>query len=306
MVKEGHGAFPVPKANDIPLPANIKKIGALKRFSDEAYAKSLLYDAARLVAPIIHEQKFKVGKLYEMYPDKAELWGLNVNHGQKIYLRLREHHNDKLFLPMGDIVGTLLHELTHNLYSAHDSKFYKFLDKLKSRYDDIHCRGAKTKYLCEENKVGRGVLLSGSLVSVREQRLKELSKPKFANESKVLGLNSKINKPIGGSPRDLRQAILEAAERRLRDSKWCHSENAETESVPKEDEYDTTQVELIGPTEGKPVGTFANDIIDLTSDTEETPIQPDNPKRRILHEIINFRYRRHRANNTRGNMYRLS
>ena len=61
-----------------------------------------------------------------MYPDKAELWGLNVNHGQKIYLRLREHHNDKLFLPMGDIVGTLLHELTHNLYSAHDSKFYKF------------------------------------------------------------------------------------------------------------------------------------------------------------------------------------
>lgn len=51
----------------------------------------------------------------------------------------------------------------------------------------------------------------------------------------------------------------------MRDSKWCHSENAETESVPKEDEYDTTQVELIGPTEGKPVGTFANDIIDLTS-----------------------------------------
>ena len=85
---------------------------------------------------------------------------------------------------MGDIVGTLLHELTHNLYSAHDSKFYKFLDKLKSRYDDIHCRGAKTKYLCEENKVGRGVLLSGSLVSVREQRLKELSKPKFATEFK--------------------------------------------------------------------------------------------------------------------------
>ena len=74
----------------------------------------------------------------------------------------------------------------------------------------------------------------------------------------------------------------------MRDSKWCHSENAETESVPKENEYDTTQVELIGPTEGKPVGTFANDIIDLTSDTEETPIQPDNPKRRILHEIIDL------------------
>ncbi|CAX42815.1 uncharacterized protein yhr134w homologue, putative [Candida dubliniensis CD36] len=240
MVKEGHGAFPVPKANDPPPPANIKKIGALKRFSNDAYAKSLLYEAARLVAPIIHEQKFKVGKLYEMYPDKAELLGLNVNHGQKIYLRLREHHNDRSFLPMGDIVGTLLHELTHNVYSAHDNKFYKFLDKLKSRYDDIHCRGAKTKYLCEENKVGRGVLLSGSLVSVREQRLKLLNKPKFANETKVLGSDSKINRPIGSSPRDLRQAILEAAERRLRDSKWCHSENAETESVPKEDEYDIT------------------------------------------------------------------
>lgn len=288
MVKEGHGAFPVPKANDSPPPANIKKIGALKRFSNDAYAKSLLYEAARLVAPIIHEQKFKVGKLYEMYPDKAELLGLNVNHGQKIYLRLREHHNDRLFLPMGDIVGTLLHELTHNVYSAHDNKFYKFLDKLKSRYDDIHCRGAKTKYLCEENKVGRGVLLSGSLVSVREQRLKLLNKPKFANETKVLGLDSKINRPIGSSPRDLRQAILEAAERRLRDSKWCHSENAETESVPKEDEYDITQTEPNEPTEREKVGNLANDIIDLTSDSEEIPIQPGNSTRPILHEIIDL------------------
>ena len=288
MVKEGHGAFPVPKANDPPPPANIKKIGALKRFSNDAYAKSLLYEAARLVAPIIHEQKFKVGKLYEMYPDKAELLGLNVNHGQKIYLRLREHHNDRLFLPMGDIVGTLLHELTHNVYSAHDNKFYKFLDKLKSRYDDIHCRGAKTKYLCEENKVGRGVLLSGSLVSVREQRLKLLNKPKFANETKVLGLDSKINRPLGSSPRDLRQAILEAAERRLRDSKWCHSENAETESVPKEDEYDITQTEPNEPTEREKVGNLANDIIDLTSDSEEIPIQPGNSTRPILHEIIDL------------------
>ena len=55
---------------------------------------------------------------------------------------------------MGDIIGTFLHELTHNLYSAHDDKFYKFLDGLKKRFEDIQYGGASTTYRCEEETLG--------------------------------------------------------------------------------------------------------------------------------------------------------
>lgn len=242
MVKQGHGAYPIKKVEFPPPPANIGRIGALKRYPDSDYAKSLLYEAARLVAPIIHEHKFKVSNLYEMFPKNQNLLGLNVNYGQKILIRLRPHHNDRSFLPMSEIVGTFLHELTHNKFGPHDKKFYDFLDKLKERYDDIHYRGSAVNYYSEENKLGRGYLPSSGLISVREKRIKELSKIKFKAESKVLGLVSRVTK-IPTNPVDVRRAILEAAERRLRDSKWCHSDHAEREQVPQDNEYDITVVD---------------------------------------------------------------
>ncbi|RCK57482.1 DNA-dependent metalloprotease WSS1 [Candida viswanathii] len=287
MVKEGRGAYPVKKVEFPPPPANIRRIGALKRYPDSDYAKSLLYEAARLVAPIIHEYKFEVCNVYEMFPSNSNLLGLNVNHGQKILIRLRPHYNDRSFLPMNEIVGTFLHELAHNKFGPHDKKFYDFLDKLKERYEDIHYRGASTNYYSEENKLGRGGLPSSNLVSVREKRIKELSKQKFKTESKVLGLLSHISKGPA-RPADLRKAMLEAAERRLRDAKWCHSEHAEEEQVPEDDELDIAVVDkdefeknggancpplsLADKNVPKPARKHVPkeiEVIDLTSDTEE-------------------------------------
>lgn len=287
MVKQGHGTYPVKKTEFPPPPANIGRIGSLKRYPDCDYAKSLLYEAARLVAPIIHEYKFKVSNLYEMFPKNANLLGLNVNYGQKIMIRLRPHHNDRSFLPMNEIVGTFLHELTHNKFGPHDKKFYDFLDKLKERYEDIHYRGASVNYYSEQNKLGRGGLPSSSLISVREKRIKELSKPKFKTESKVVGLDTRVSKQTT-RPVDMRKAMLEAAERRLRDSKWCHSENAQEEQLPSDDEFDIEIVERDAFKKGSREETKSEEkprhsmnvqaksqskqieIIDLTSDSEET------------------------------------
>ncbi|ODV78428.1 WLM-domain-containing protein, partial [Suhomyces tanzawaensis NRRL Y-17324] len=222
--------------------SSISRIGSLKRYPDKDYANSLLHQVAKLVAPIIHENNFKVGNLCEMFPKNPNLLGLNVNRGQKILIRLRYHSNDRLFYPLGDIIGTFLHELTHNLYGAHDEKFYKFLDGLKTRFEEIQSGQTTTSgYRCEEEKLGSGYNPSGGYVSVKEKRIKELSKLKYKAEVRKLGGDGRISKTT--DPRKLREAMLQAAERRLKDNKWCHSNSEVTEAEPSREELDIEEVE---------------------------------------------------------------
>lgn len=193
--------------------SRIDKIASLKRYPDKDYALDLLHQMARAVAPIIHEYKFKVGTLCEMYPKNACLLGLNVNRGQKILVRLRPPHNDRTFYPMSDLIGTLLHELTHNVHGPHDARFYALLDELRRKYET----GAflPKDYVCEENTLGAGFQAPWATPqSMRQKRLEALSKGTFKAEARRLGGKAP---PLG----DLRKAMLEAAERRLKDAKWC-------------------------------------------------------------------------------------
>lgn len=217
-----------PSGPQRPSPVSaIAKIGLMKRFYNPDVALDMLHELARLVGPLMHRHLFKVGVLCEFYPKNASLLGLNVNRGAKIMLRLRNPGSD-LFLPMNDIVGTLLHELTHNLYGAHDAKFYKFLDQLKDEYTNIHILGlgpSASEYVCEENKLGHntGRLPSSNYVSIRDKRLKAVTKTTYNSERRKLGSSvgvSKTSAPKPGSA-GFRGAILAATERRIADSKWC-------------------------------------------------------------------------------------
>ncbi|RLV94181.1 UDP-glucose:glycoprotein glucosyltransferase [Spathaspora sp. JA1] len=259
MVQKGRGSYEnsvkrPPKPSPV---SNIAQIASLTRYPDKDYAVSILHEVAKAVAPIIHENNFKVGTLCEMFPKNPNLLGLNVNGGQKILLRLRHSFNDRSFLPTSDIIETFLHELTHNLHSAHDKKFYDFLDGLKRRYEQIkYGGGSNSNYRCEEEKLGSKYSPLPNLVSVREKRIKELSKPKYKAEVRVLGSGSsssgstftsgtstpsKVRKPEL-EQKSIRQLILEAAERRQRDSKWCHSETVEKEEVPDDNELDIIEI----------------------------------------------------------------
>lgn len=221
--------------------SNIGTIGSLKKFSDKEYAKDMLHQIAKAVAPIIHENNFKVGTLCEMYPKNPNLLGLNVNRGQKILIRLRSPSNDRHFYPMGDLIFTFLHELTHNLYGAHDDKFYKFLDGLKKRYDEILLGGAVSGYRCEEERLGSAYNPLGMYVSVREKRIKVLSVPKYKLESRKLG--STVGSKIENDSRSIRHKLLEAAERRQRDAKWCPS-HVEEDVEPNNEEMDMEVMEI--------------------------------------------------------------
>lgn len=71
--------------------------------------------------------------------------GLNVNgHGgttSEIRVRLRPHHSPNSFYPYEDILGTMLHEITHNVRGPHDAQFYKVLDEVTKECEDFMARG---------------------------------------------------------------------------------------------------------------------------------------------------------------------
>ncbi|KAG7664197.1 uncharacterized protein J8A68_002260 [[Candida] subhashii] len=302
MVLKGYGSYNKgTKQPNKPSPvSNIGRIGSLNRYPDKEYANSLLHDVAKLVAPIIHENNFKVGTLCEMFPNDPNLLGLNVNRGQKILLRLRYHSNDRSFYPMSDIVGTFLHELTHNLYGAHDQKFYDFLDKLKKRFEEIqYGGGANMNYRCEEERLGSKYDAFSNAATIRDKRLKELSKPKYKAEVRVLGSGSSLGpgkaRPTNTGPidpvqkqRQLRLLMLEAAERRQRDSKWCHSEAVGKEEVPDDadldiieigdddDDGDNGSARKVQKVQNDSNKTNVKEVVDLTKDEENDNKLVDN------------------------------
>lgn len=63
-------------------------------------------------------------------PSNPGLLGLNIDGGKEVRIRLRYNGRERDFYPYESILGTLLHELTHNEHGPHDAKFYKLLDEI--------------------------------------------------------------------------------------------------------------------------------------------------------------------------------
>ncbi|KAF8167489.1 WLM domain-containing protein [Crassisporium funariophilum] len=104
-------------------------------------ALDILKRVASLVKPIMRKHSWVLPVLSEFFPDNTNLLGLNVNMGQQILVRLRPAHSPNSFLPEEDIIGTMLHELTHNVHGPHDDKFYKYLSGLQDEFDALQRSG---------------------------------------------------------------------------------------------------------------------------------------------------------------------
>lgn len=87
----------------------------------EADALQTLRKVASLVKPIMRQRGWKVGVLTEFWPPEKNLLGLNWNKGQKICLRLRYPYDEKQFIPLEEVVDTMLHE-----YIKQMAKIYVF------------------------------------------------------------------------------------------------------------------------------------------------------------------------------------
>lgn len=76
----------------------------------ESEALLILRKIASIVKPIMRRRAWRVGTLCEFYPPQRNLLGLNMNGGMKICLRLRYPGDANQFLPMDQVVDTMLHE----------------------------------------------------------------------------------------------------------------------------------------------------------------------------------------------------
>jgi len=101
------------------------------------------------IIDIMKSRRFEVGILTEMSPVEAQermakrgtpnmdLLGYNQNAGEMIVLRLRTD-NLKGFRPYHDLINTLIHELTHNVWGPHDHNFWTLYGELKAQYMRFH------------------------------------------------------------------------------------------------------------------------------------------------------------------------
>merc|ERR1712187_93176 len=67
----------------------------------------------------------------------VDLLGYNMNNGDMIVLKLRTD-TLKGFRPYHDLINTLVHELTHNVWGPHDHNFWKLFGELKAQYMRFH------------------------------------------------------------------------------------------------------------------------------------------------------------------------
>lgn len=100
------------------------------------------------VVAVLRERELVVNTLGEMDPvddrlmQKTEakggcLLGYNTNHGLRIDVRLRS--NDlQSFYPYRKIVGTLIHELSHNWISEHNLYFWANFGQMRAEYLHSH------------------------------------------------------------------------------------------------------------------------------------------------------------------------
>ncbi|KAG9004412.1 hypothetical protein FRB90_010907 [Tulasnella sp. 427] len=238
----------------------VQRFSHIKAMPREKEALEILQKVASLVKPIMRKHAWVLPVLAEFYPENPGLLGININGGQKICLRLRPHFDKGAFLRLEDIVGTMLHELTHNVHGPHDQKFYQFLSKLEDEFDALQRSGyAGEGFFSNGTRLGQGVSHNVSPQVGRERALAAAEKRR-----QVAVVMNAGNRRLGGGAREgksMRQLAAEAAERRISDEKSCASGWAEAEAEVEratqrsvvddaEEDSDPEIILLDGPPEG--------------------------------------------------------
>ncbi|KAH7321319.1 WLM domain-containing protein [Stachybotrys elegans] len=189
----------------------------LAQFPRADDALRMLKKIASLVKPIMRARNWRVGELAEFYPDQPNLLGLNVNRGHKICLRLRYPGDRTLFLPMENVIDTMLHELSHNVHGPHDSKFHALWDQLRDEHQGLVMKGYTGEgFLSDGRRLGGRAMPPREVRRVaREAAEKRRARPSGTGGGQRLG---------GAAPRpeqDIRNVIVQAVERRNTTLRGC-------------------------------------------------------------------------------------
>ncbi|KAL3425344.1 zinc metallopeptidase [Phlyctema vagabunda] len=189
----------------------------LKGYPRENEALHTLKKIASLVKPIMRARNWKVGTLAEFWPDQQNLLGINQNRGQKICLRLRYPTDKNQFLPLEQVVDTMLHELAHNVFGPHDAKFHALWDQQRKEYAALISKGY----------TGEGFMSDGHKLGGRKIPRHEATRIARAAAEKRRTLYAGSGQKLGGAPiragTDIRKVIVDAIERRNTVLKGCGS-----------------------------------------------------------------------------------
>ncbi|XP_045819480.1 uncharacterized protein LOC123912928 [Trifolium pratense] len=205
------------------------EIKALKRKPGTEQAHKMLEKIAKQVQPIMHKHKWRVKVLSEFYPNNPALLGCNVGAGIEVKLRLRRPNRDSDFIPLDQVLDTMLHELCHNAHGPHNANFYKLWDELRKECEELLAKGITGS--------GEGFDLPGKRLGgySRQPPLSSLRKTALAAAQKRSQLGSLLPSGpnrIGGDSFIMKalspgQAAAMAAERRLQDELWCGSQSCD-------------------------------------------------------------------------------
>ncbi|KAL8734214.1 MAG: hypothetical protein Q9166_001700 [cf. Caloplaca sp. 2 TL-2023] len=188
-----------------------------KQRSREADALQTLRKVASLVKPIMRQRGWRVGILTEFYPPEQNLLGLNWNRGQKICLRLRYPGDERQFLPLEEVVDTMLHELCHNVHGPHNEAFHNLWNQLRDEHEALLRKGY----------TGEGFLSEGRKLGGSTQRIPmhEAQRRARAAAEKRRTLTAGSGQKLGGSGVrrgvDIRKVIADAAQRRIDIIRGC-------------------------------------------------------------------------------------
>ncbi|KAJ3080739.1 hypothetical protein HK102_002849, partial [Quaeritorhiza haematococci] len=211
----------------------IRTIRPLQKLPKKDESLKILKTVASHVKPIMKSRGWRVGTLSEFFPSNANLLGLNVNHGAEIKLRLRPHYDQNVFLPFEDVVGTMLHELTHIVRGPHDAKFYAILDELTKEYESLLLSGYRGEgFEGPGYRVGQGVshddLLNPQLAKKRAleaaEKRRKIGELMLPSGGRRLGGGEKGVEKVYTPA----QMAAMAAERRSRDDVTCGSGGLES------------------------------------------------------------------------------
>ncbi|KAJ5724487.1 hypothetical protein N7493_006215 [Penicillium malachiteum] len=188
-----------------------------KKRPRESEALFILRKVASIVKPIMRQRAWRVGALCEFYPKQGNLLGINVNGGQKICLRLRYASDQRQFLPIEQVVDTMLHELCHIVHGPHNRDFHALWNQLRDEHEELVIKG-----YTGEGFLSQGKRLGGARIPLDEARRQARA---AAEQRRIRTKNAGTR--LGGAPvlrgTDMRKVRADAAQRRIEVTNGCAS-----------------------------------------------------------------------------------
>jgi hypothetical protein len=234
--------------------ARIARYQVLQGHGSEERAMEILREVGREVRGVMRGRGWFCPLLVEFNgapgarSGHRQLLGMNMNAGQKIFLRLRQLSSTDVtkpidsFLPLEDVISTMLHELTHNVRGPHDEIFQRTLDELHEEYFESKRQRARNGGRLEGEAFDTpGTRLGGWAGSgmgddplIRHVGKKAAEQAEKRRAAQILMSGGHGGVRLGGTASSVHspsEEAVAAASRRLKTEQQCPSTAAEQEGA---------------------------------------------------------------------------